>query len=652
MKLKKLIPIIGLCLLLITGAVLATITSETTRVSYSGNGSTTVFAYPFTIIADADLLVIIRDASGNETTQTLTTHYTVSGAGVDGGGNVTMVTAPTSTETLLIMRNRALKQESDWITGGGFLAETLEDDIDELTMIAQQQEEKLGRALLLKKTSSYSDLDLPNIVAGQILGWNSSGDGVANYPPGGSTVAVGTIDYIGNYSNSLSTAITSIGSTKTTLIINTDVTQTQANVIPSTLQLFFLREGKVTLGAFNLTINGPMSGPNSQRFDDSGAGSVSFGLGSVKEVYPEWWGNNTTPGTTDMNAEIQSAINAVTSGGVGIIPVSLPPEVLMFSNLTLPPRLGMYGQGMWQTQLKRISGSTGNAIEDNGSANKIILHDFSIYGNSTTGTGIELGKNTTQWGQGYLHNIHIRDIDIGFDLSVNVAEIGRIDTQDTTTAGIKLVGSSLSIQDITITGVSNITRGMDVGASEVVVMFAHMEGKFTNPYYISAGDALFLRAQVSVSASTTITDAFYITAGDLGSRVINFIGLTAKAGAVITNFMNDQQNSVTIPYVAAQTPQSYDQEDRIRTLADEATPSILTGKKFLTGGTTTITDFDDGYTGKEIIVISEHSLDITDGTNIFLSGSANWSMTATDTLTLIQKADGKWYELSRSDSGA
>jgi hypothetical protein len=90
----------------------------------------------------------------------------------------------------------------------------------------------------------------------------------------------------------------------------------------------------------------------------------------------------------------------------------------------------------------------------------------------------------------------------------------------------------------------------------------------------------------------------------------------------------------------------------IGTLADEATPSVSATSTYLTGGTTTITDFDDGIAGQIITIIAEHSLDITDGTNIFLSGSANWSMTATDTLTLICKADNKWYEIARSDSGA
>lgn len=100
------------------------------------------------------------------------------------------------------------------------------------------------------------------------------------------------------------------------------------------------------------------------------------------------------------------------------------------------------------------------------------------------------------------------------------------------------------------------------------------------------------------------------------------------------------------------TTKQIPQTQSIGTLDNTGTPSIALGNLFKTGGTTTITDFDDGIEGQIITIIAEHSLDITDGTNIFLDGSANWSMTATDTLTLICKADNKWYEISRSDSGA
>ena len=88
----------------------------------------------------------------------------------------------------------------------------------------------------------------------------------------------------------------------------------------------------------------------------------------------------------------------------------------------------------------------------------------------------------------------------------------------------------------------------------------------------------------------------------------------------------------------------------IYTLTNDATPSVANGNVFLTGGTTTITDFDDGIEGQTITIIAEHGITITDATNIFLSGSTNFVMAATDTLTLLCKADNKWYEIGRSDN--
>jgi len=85
-------------------------------------------------------------------------------------------------------------------------------------------------------------------------------------------------------------------------------------------------------------------------------------------------------------------------------------------------------------------------------------------------------------------------------------------------------------------------------------------------------------------------------------------------------------------------------------LSNTATPSVYGVSQATTGGTTTITNFTDGTVGQRFTLIAEHAVTITDGTNIFLSGSANFVMAATDTLTLIQKADGKWYEISRSDN--
>ena len=71
-----------------------TVSSTTSKVSYTGNGVTTAFAVPFYFLEAADLQVILRSSAGVETVQALTTNYTVAGAGVSSGGTVTMLTAP------------------------------------------------------------------------------------------------------------------------------------------------------------------------------------------------------------------------------------------------------------------------------------------------------------------------------------------------------------------------------------------------------------------------------------------------------------------------------------------------------------------------------------------------------------------------------
>jgi hypothetical protein len=155
-----------------------TVSSTTTKVSYSGNGSTTVFAYTFKIFADADLTVIVRtDATGAESTKSLTTDYTVSGAGDAGGGNVTMVTAPASGETLLIKRSLGLTQSTDYVANDPFPAASHEDALDRLTFIAQQQQEVFDRAVVLPETDTASTT-IPDSVtrANKFLGFGASGE--------------------------------------------------------------------------------------------------------------------------------------------------------------------------------------------------------------------------------------------------------------------------------------------------------------------------------------------------------------------------------------------------------------------------------------------------------------------------------------------
>ena len=66
-----------------------TVSNLVTRNQLSANGTVVDFAYTFKIFDDSDLKVILTDSDGVDTVQVLTTDYTVSGVGTDGGGNVT-----------------------------------------------------------------------------------------------------------------------------------------------------------------------------------------------------------------------------------------------------------------------------------------------------------------------------------------------------------------------------------------------------------------------------------------------------------------------------------------------------------------------------------------------------------------------------------
>jgi hypothetical protein len=107
------------------------------------------------------------------------------------------------------------------------------------------------------------------------------------------------------------------------------------------------------------------------------------------------------------------------------------------------------------------------------------------------------------------------------------------------------------------------------------------------------------------------------------------------------------------PYVSlanSQAGMTVDQINKnIGTLANEATPSVHGYNVWKTGGTTGITDFDDGVLGQVITILAEHTVEITDNANIYLKNNTNWTMVSSDTLTLIQKANGSWYEIGRGE---
>jgi len=120
---------------------------------YNGNNSTTAFAYVFNIQADSEIEVYLGTPVGAPTSwtkKTLTTHYTVSNAGVAGGGNVTFGSAPpTGVGNVFIRRVTPKTQATDYVENDPFPANSQENALDKLTQVTQDMQEEIDRCFKL-----------------------------------------------------------------------------------------------------------------------------------------------------------------------------------------------------------------------------------------------------------------------------------------------------------------------------------------------------------------------------------------------------------------------------------------------------------------------------------------------------------------------
>jgi hypothetical protein len=142
------------------------------RVVYAASG-TGPYNFSFEILAATDLAVY-RD----DTLLTLTTNYTVA-INANGTGSVTLTAAPTGATQIAIVGARAIQRTSDFVTGGDFFANTVNDELDSLTIFAQQNAEAVNRALQAPQTDPTSiNMTLPraSVRANKALGFDANGN--------------------------------------------------------------------------------------------------------------------------------------------------------------------------------------------------------------------------------------------------------------------------------------------------------------------------------------------------------------------------------------------------------------------------------------------------------------------------------------------
>jgi hypothetical protein len=136
-----------------------TVNTATSTATYTGNGSTTVFPVPFYFLVNTDLQVLQKvAATGVVKTLVLNSDFTLTGAGVEAGGTLTMTVAPATGDTLYIARNVTAVQQTAYPANSPFPAASHEMALDRLTMLAQQLQ--TTQALTLQKPALSNVYDL------------------------------------------------------------------------------------------------------------------------------------------------------------------------------------------------------------------------------------------------------------------------------------------------------------------------------------------------------------------------------------------------------------------------------------------------------------------------------------------------------------
>ena len=158
-----------------------TVSTDTNKTEPQVMGGSLTYDFSFRVLlkdptegaAEQAIKAAISDGT-NETVLTYGTDYTVS-LNPDGlGGTITLADAKTSDYTLTIYREYSPTQGSDYENFNSFPAETLEENLDKLTMITQQLQEQINRSVRVGITS---DID-PEVLRQQVVRVYSSIDNV------------------------------------------------------------------------------------------------------------------------------------------------------------------------------------------------------------------------------------------------------------------------------------------------------------------------------------------------------------------------------------------------------------------------------------------------------------------------------------------
>ena len=141
----------------------------TPQIQFTGDGVQTAFAFPFPVLDEASLVVTFG-AGGQAASHSV-------GLLGSAGGTVTFDAPPPEGTLITLLRRTEIARTTDFIPAGEFRAAAINEELDRLTMIAQEIDLRGRAALRASDFDAALDMALPpvSVRANRVLGFDAEG---------------------------------------------------------------------------------------------------------------------------------------------------------------------------------------------------------------------------------------------------------------------------------------------------------------------------------------------------------------------------------------------------------------------------------------------------------------------------------------------
>ena len=465
-----------------------TVNSTVSSASYAGTGTTATYPYGWGISSNADLFVYTYVTStALLVLLTQPSDYTVSGAGNQTGGTITLTAGNLPVGTSIYIASSPAQVQSLLLQqGAAFNPNDLMNAFDYLCREVQAVDRKYSGSLRISEPlaalGAPLNTSLPIPVANQVIGWNGLATSLVN-------LSLGSIPLVTPGTGSVTASTIAPGAVGQVTLAS-DV-QYRVDTIAALKALTVTYNSVLVLGYYTAGDGGGgIFRWNSADATADNAGTVIIpnsapGAGRWNRVIDQLIGYNVKwfgakgDGVADDTAAVQACL---TAGGH----IWLPPGTYLCGALTCAKRIFMHGAGAWQSIIRSTvtGGTTALTINppNTGSSNTFYrLMNFSIEPSTATNgnNGIAVVLAASCYFSNFLiDGVYIGDFGgYGLRLDNTVANIDGIFTGTVRRCwitnginGIK-IGDSLTFCENTITGrnIGLLISGLS-GAREVVIV--------------------------------------------------------------------------------------------------------------------------------------------------------------------------------------